>query len=101
MTREKLIDIETLPDNPTVPDRLGALFRYFVLQAKWTWLLVCVVNGALAVMGALTSFYVGVIVDVFAGDEGMDALIPPLSILLGILFILIFAQILEAYLSAI
>lgn len=57
------IDIEKMPDNPVIPDRLGALFWHFVRQVKGPLIWLVVFNAACAVFNALMIYYVGVIID--------------------------------------
>lgn len=58
------IDIEKMPDNPVIPDRLGALFWHFVRQAKGPFMWLLAFNAACATFNALMIYFVGAIVDV-------------------------------------
>jgi ATP-binding cassette subfamily B multidrug efflux pump len=57
------IDIEKMPDNPVIPDRLGALFWHFVRQAKGPFIWLLALNAACSAFNALMVYYVGVIID--------------------------------------
>ncbi|MCM2343907.1 MAG: ABC transporter ATP-binding protein/permease [Alphaproteobacteria bacterium] len=57
------IDIEKIPDNPVIPDRLGALFWHFIVQVKGPLLWLVVLNAVCALLNALMAYYVGAIVD--------------------------------------
>jgi len=57
------IDIEKMPDNPVIPDRLAALFWHFVRQAKGPFIWLLALNAGCAVFNALMIYYVGVIID--------------------------------------
>lgn len=57
------IDIEKMPDNPVIPDRLGALFWHFVRQAKGSFIWLLALNAACSAFNALMVYYVGVIID--------------------------------------
>ncbi len=61
------IDIEKMPDNPVIPDRLGALFWHFARQAKGPFIWLLALNAACAVFNALLIYYVGVIIDALSG----------------------------------
>ena len=58
------IDIEKMPDNPVIPDRLGKLFWHFVRQAKGPFMWLLAFNAACATFNALMIYFVGAIVDV-------------------------------------
>ncbi|MFN3826858.1 MAG: ABC transporter ATP-binding protein [Micavibrio sp.] len=60
---KSLIDIEKMPDNPVIPDRLGALFWYFIRQVKGPLFWLVIFNAICAILNALMAYYVGEIVD--------------------------------------
>ena len=57
------IDIEKMPDNPMLPDRLGALFWHFIRQIKGPLIILVALNAICAVLNALMAYYVGEIID--------------------------------------
>ncbi|QQG36093.1 MAG: ABC transporter ATP-binding protein [Micavibrio aeruginosavorus] len=61
------IDIEKMPDDPVIPDRLGALFWHFIRQVKGPLIWLVFFNAACAAFNALMIYYVGSIIDALSG----------------------------------
>lgn len=61
--RKSTIDIEKMPDNPVIPDRLGPMFVHFVRQARGPFLLLTLLNALCAMANAFLLFFMGGIID--------------------------------------
>lgn len=72
---KSLIDIEKMPDNPVIPDRLGKMFWHFVRQAKGPFIWLLGLNAACAMFNAFLIYYVGIIIDALtSGGLPLDIL---------------------------